>query len=78
MATSTEPVMEKPVPVSVSSKDAERHMSKKELKKKEMAELDAILNELGISSKDSNAAHHETNGNAFTFQFKETLNRIYI
>ncbi|RZR98422.1 hypothetical protein BHM03_00027776, partial [Ensete ventricosum] len=45
-------VMEKPVPVSVSSKDAERHMSKKEIKKKEMAELDAILNELGISSKD--------------------------
>ncbi|CAL9059835.1 DNA polymerase delta subunit 3-like [Musa acuminata AAA Group] len=61
LAASTEPVMEKPVPVSVSSKDAERHMSKKELKKKEMAELDAILNELGISSKDSNAAHHETN-----------------
>ncbi|CAL9123419.1 unnamed protein product [Musa acuminata var. zebrina] len=61
VAASTEPVMEKPVPVSVSSKDAERHMSKKELKKKEMAELDAILNELGISSKDSDAAHHETN-----------------
>ncbi|KAG6492118.1 hypothetical protein ZIOFF_047068 [Zingiber officinale] len=41
-------------------KDAERQLSKKELKKKEMAELDVLLHEMGIANKDSNTAQNET------------------
>ncbi|URE14875.1 zinc finger family protein [Musa troglodytarum] len=61
VAVATEPIIEKPASVSVPSKDAERQLSKKELKKKEMEELDALLHELGISSKDSYAAQDEIN-----------------
>ncbi|KAG6501223.1 hypothetical protein ZIOFF_041101 [Zingiber officinale] len=59
-AVGKEPTIEKPAPVSVPPKDAERQLSKKELKKKEMAELDALLHEMGIANKDSNAAQNET------------------
>ncbi|KAG6476864.1 hypothetical protein ZIOFF_066112 [Zingiber officinale] len=45
-----EPTIEKPAPVSAPPKDAERQLSKKELKKKEMAELDALLYEMGIAN----------------------------
>ncbi|KAG6468893.1 hypothetical protein ZIOFF_073588 [Zingiber officinale] len=55
-----EPTIEKPTPVSAPPKDAERQLSKKELKKKEMAELDALLHEMGIANKDSNTAQNET------------------
>ncbi|KAG6479265.1 hypothetical protein ZIOFF_062727 [Zingiber officinale] len=55
-----EPTIEKPAPVSAPPKDAERQLSKKELKKKEMAELDALLHEMGIANKDSNTAQNET------------------
>jgi hypothetical protein len=37
-------------------KETERQLSKKELKKKELAELDAVLAELGISENPSDAA----------------------
>ncbi|XP_042410267.1 uncharacterized protein LOC121999687 [Zingiber officinale] len=59
-AVRKEPTIEKPVPVSTPPKDAERQLSKKELKKKEMAELDALLHEMGIANKDSNTAQNET------------------
>ncbi|KAG6531169.1 hypothetical protein ZIOFF_004943 [Zingiber officinale] len=55
-----EPTIEKPTPISAPPKDAERQLSKKELKKKEMAELDALLHEMGIANKDSNTAQNET------------------
>ncbi|KAG6531580.1 hypothetical protein ZIOFF_005395 [Zingiber officinale] len=45
-----EPTIEKPAPVSARLKDAERQLSKKELKKKEMAELDALLYEMSIAN----------------------------
>ncbi|RRT46596.1 hypothetical protein B296_00054341 [Ensete ventricosum] len=64
VAVANEPKKEKPVPVP--PKDAERQLSKKELKKKEMAELDALLHELGISGKESDVAQDETNGTTFT------------
>ncbi|KAG6466271.1 nucleolar protein dao-5-like [Zingiber officinale] len=54
-----EPTIEKVAPVPVPPKDAERQLSKKELKKKEMAELDALLHELGIENKDSTTAQDE-------------------
>uniref|UniRef100_A0A1D1YSR9 Uncharacterized protein n=1 Tax=Anthurium amnicola TaxID=1678845 RepID=A0A1D1YSR9_9ARAE len=41
---------------TLAPKDPERQLSKKELKKKELAELDAVLAELGISPKDNNDA----------------------
>ncbi|XP_042432690.1 uncharacterized protein LOC122019267 [Zingiber officinale] len=59
-AVRKEPTIEKPAPVSAPPKDAERQLSKKELKKKEMAELDALLHEMGIANKDSNTAQNET------------------
>jgi hypothetical protein len=34
-------------------KDTERQLSKKELKKKELAELDAVLAELGLSGDNT-------------------------
>ncbi|XXG46738.1 hypothetical protein AAC387_Pa02g1508 [Persea americana] len=50
---STEPVpKERPQPLV--SKETERQLSKKELKKKELAELEAVLAELGIPKKETN------------------------
>jgi hypothetical protein len=58
---SAEPVV-KAVPAP--PKDTERQLSKKELKKKELAELDAVLAELGLSGNSSNAAQDGKNENA--------------
>ncbi|KAG6526269.1 hypothetical protein ZIOFF_016251 [Zingiber officinale] len=60
-AVISEPIVEKLAPVLVPAKDAERQLSKKELKKKEMAELDALLNEFGIANKDNNSSQDEIN-----------------
>jgi hypothetical protein len=46
-------------------KDTERQLSKKELKKKELAELDAVLAELGLSGNSSNAAQDDKNGKCY-------------
>lgn len=48
----TEPVAQKPLPVTLAPKDTERQLSKKELKKKGLEELDALLAEMGISGQD--------------------------
>ena len=51
--------------VAAAPKETERQLSKKELKKKELAELDAVLAELGISENASDAAQDgNNNGNA--------------
>lgn len=42
-------------------KDTERQLSKKELKKKELAELDAVLAEFGLDAS-SNSTQDESNG----------------
>jgi len=42
-------------------KDTERQLSKKELKKKELAELDAVLAELGLGTSN-NSTQDESNG----------------
>jgi len=47
-------------------KDTERQLSKKELKKKELAELDAVLTELGLSGNSSNAAQDDKNGKCYS------------
>lgn len=52
--------VKEPSPPSVAQKETERQLSKKELKKKELAELDAVLAELGITDKDkTNSASEE-------------------
>nr|BAC81748.1 M355 [Lilium longiflorum] len=50
-----EPDVKKP-PVPSVPKDTERQLSKKELKKKELAELEALLTELGMAAEDNQAA----------------------
>ncbi|XP_073051826.1 uncharacterized protein [Primulina eburnea] len=42
----------KPVELSLAPKEAERQLSKKEMKKKELAELDALLADFGINQKE--------------------------
>ncbi|KAJ7958707.1 stress response protein NST1-like [Quillaja saponaria] len=50
-----EPEVRKPTEVNVAPKEAERQLSKKERKKKELAELEALLADFGVSQKESNA-----------------------
>ena len=49
-----EPEAKKALEVSVPAKETERQLSKKERKKKELAELEALLADFGVSQKDSN------------------------
>ena len=50
MPAEKEPVVEKPVE---APKDTDRQLSKKELKKKELAELEAVLAELGYPTSEA-------------------------
>ena len=52
----------KPAEVSVAPKEAERQLSKKERKKKELAELEALLADFGVTPKDTNG-QDESQGN---------------
>ena len=54
--------IKKPVEVPVASKDAERQLSKKERKKKELAELEALLADFGVTQNESND-QDESQGN---------------
>lgn len=49
-----EPVVKKHPEVPAVPKETERQLSKKERKKKELAELEALLADFGVSQKDSN------------------------
>ena len=57
-----EPVVKKPAEAYSVPKDPERQLSKKELKKKELAELDAMLAELGIA-KSQSGGQDDSRGN---------------
>lgn len=57
-----EPSVKKVPEASVAPKEAERQLSKKERKKKELAELDALLADFGVSQKDGNS-QDESRGN---------------
>lgn len=63
-----EPVVKKPPQASLAPKEAERQLSKKELKKKELAELEAVLAELGMNKKET-GDQDESNGNLIIFYF---------
>ena len=60
-------VAEKPAEV-LPPKDTDRQLSKKELKKKELAELDAVLAELGLN--DSNAQDDSRGNLVSNFPYK--------
>lgn len=64
----SEQAVQKAVVPVAPPKDTDRQLSKKELKKKELEELDAVLAELGISDKSNNATQYETNGKKTTGQ----------
>ncbi|KAK4274383.1 hypothetical protein QN277_017611 [Acacia crassicarpa] len=46
--------VKRPAEVSVAPKEAERQLSKKERKKKELAELEALLADFGVTQKENN------------------------
>lgn len=62
-----EPVVKKPSELSVH-KDTERQLSKKELKKKGLEELDAVLAELGYPTKDTGGSD-ESCGNLLIYAY---------
>ncbi|KAK6129705.1 hypothetical protein DH2020_036571 [Rehmannia glutinosa] len=47
-----QPMLEKPLEVSPAPKETERQLSKKERRKKELAELEAILADFGVNPKE--------------------------
>lgn len=65
-----EPVLKKPPEPSVAAKEAERQLSKKELKKKELEELDAVLAELGLTQKES-SGQDESHGNIMLLNMRK-------
>ena len=50
----TEPEVKKHTEAPVVPKEAERQLSKKERKKKELEELEALLADFGVTQKESN------------------------
>ena len=48
-----QPVVNKPPEASMVTKETERQLSKKELKKKGLEELDAVLAELGYTKQET-------------------------
>lgn len=57
----SEPVLSKAVVTSPAPKEAERQLSKKERRKKELAELEALLADFGVSQNEKVA--EEPSGN---------------
>lgn len=47
-----EPIVQKPVQVFSAPKETERQLSKKEKKKKELEDLDALLADMGVNPKE--------------------------
>lgn len=62
MPVNPEPVLKKPADVPAPPKEAERQLSKKEKKKKELAELEALLADFGVTQKESDS-QDESRGN---------------
>lgn len=58
-----DPIVKKPVETSQAVKETERQLSKKERKKKELAELDAILADLGVTPTQKE--QDESTGNIY-------------
>lgn len=54
-------------PPPLPPKETERQLSKKERKKKELAELEALLADFGVAPKESTDGQDETQGNMQNF-----------
>jgi len=67
-----EPIVKKLAEVSLVHKDPERQLSKKELKKKELAELDAVLAELGYA-KSEGSGQDDSRGNIRIYNCRQAL-----
>lgn len=68
MPEEIEPVPQKPAEPSVVTKEAERQLSKKELKKKGLEELEAALAELGLGySPKEPSSQDDSLGNVNVF-----------
>lgn len=65
-----EPAVETRVESSPAPKETERQLSKKERRKKELAELEAILADFGVNPKEK--TDDETNGNEFPYYLRGT------
>lgn len=70
----SQPVV-KPAVVPASTKETVRQLSKKERKKKELAELEALLADFGIVQKDSND-HDGSHGKLHKFVSVENCKKI--
>ncbi|WCJ29734.1 copper ion binding [Euphorbia peplus] len=71
-----EPIIKKPSEASSSNKEPERQLSKKELKKKGLEELDAVLAELGYAKQDTGGqddSHEEKQENSLDVEKKENV-----
>jgi hypothetical protein len=70
----SEPEVKKHAEVPVAPKEAERQLSKKERKKKELEELEALLADFGVQPKESNdgQAQDESQGSYFV-ELHDTL-----
>ena len=66
-----EPVGKKTPEVSEPPKEAERQLSKKEKKKKELAELEALLADFGVTQNESNG-QDESSGKFGLLSVNET------
>lgn len=70
-----ESVLKKPPEVSERPKEAERQLSKKERKKKELAELEALLADFGVTQKESDG-QDESSGKHDLLSFLESLTNL--
>lgn len=76
-----EPVIQKPPVASLPSKDTERQLSKKELKKKGLEELDAVLAELGLmesSGQDESQGNYSVEEYPIVIYCEQLCETIYI
>jgi hypothetical protein len=71
-AVPAEPIMKNAAAPPAPPKDTERQLSKKELKKKELAELDAVLAELGLGTSN-NSTQDQSNGKSRPVSFSAKL-----
>lgn len=62
-------------PLSVPPREPERQLSKKELKKKELAELDAVLLELGLTPKEENGCL--SSPSSLVYRFRVLLGLVH-
>lgn len=70
-----EAVAKKAPEVSAPPKEAERQLSKKERKKKELAELEALLADFGVTQKESNG-QDESRGNCGLLSFSQSYYNV--